>query len=294
MPDHPGPNALHRAPTLQTAVDRVRNPSCATFFLCTVRLLSNRHLLFFSRIAPSSCRSPTTTGPPPIPAVTRPPPLSPSTRCRSPHGRRRRRRLPAPAADRQTAIPANAVSPRTIGPYAEPRRDSAAAAVSPSTRGPHGDPRRPLDNPCRSPRSHTHGPQREERRRRGPELLCTARPAAKSSHPGTSSIFVRNCSQGLRKASAPLVKLLPLLNFQRSGACSSCSLVKFSYQLIHLFSKICSTLERIKEMGQVLSRDLLYDCKAITEHLRAMLLLADEEIRSLKKQSTFHEPNNTL
>ena len=42
-------------------------------------------------------------------------------------------------------------------------------------------------------------------------------------------------------------------------------------------------LERIKAMGQVLSRDLLYDCKAITEHLRAMLLLADEEIRSLKK-----------
>ena len=102
-------------------------------------------------------------------------------------------------------------------------------------------------------------------------------------NPGTSSIFVKNCSQGSRKASAPLVKLLLLLNFQRSGACSSCSLVKFSYQLIHLFSKICSTLERIKEMGQVLSRDLLYDCKAITEHLSAMLLLADEEIRSLKK-----------
>ena len=36
------------------------------------------------------------------------------------------------------------------------------------------------------------------------------------------------------------------------------------------------------------------DCKAITEHLRAMLLLADEEIQSLKKQSTFHEPNNRL
>jgi alpha-1,4-galacturonosyltransferase len=42
-------------------------------------------------------------------------------------------------------------------------------------------------------------------------------------------------------------------------------------------------------MGQVLSkaRDLLYDCKAITQRLRAMLLSADEQVRSLKKQSTF-------
>lgn len=42
-------------------------------------------------------------------------------------------------------------------------------------------------------------------------------------------------------------------------------------------------------MGQVLTkaRDLLYDCKAITQRLRAMLVSADEQVRSLKKQSTF-------
>jgi len=45
----------------------------------------------------------------------------------------------------------------------------------------------------------------------------------------------------------------------------------------------------MKAMAQVLSkaRDLLYDCKAITERLRVMLLSADEQVRSLKKQSTF-------
>ncbi|TVU45632.1 hypothetical protein EJB05_05123 [Eragrostis curvula] len=44
-----------------------------------------------------------------------------------------------------------------------------------------------------------------------------------------------------------------------------------------------------RTMGQVLSkaRDLLYDCKAITQRLRAMLVSADEQVRSLKKQSTF-------
>lgn len=42
-------------------------------------------------------------------------------------------------------------------------------------------------------------------------------------------------------------------------------------------------------MGQVLSKakDELYDCKAITQRLRAMLQSADEQVRSLKKQSTF-------
>lgn len=42
-------------------------------------------------------------------------------------------------------------------------------------------------------------------------------------------------------------------------------------------------------MGQVLSkaRDLFYDCKEITQRLRAMLQSADEQVRSLKKQSTF-------
>lgn len=42
-------------------------------------------------------------------------------------------------------------------------------------------------------------------------------------------------------------------------------------------------------MGQVLlkAREELYDCKAVTQRLRAMLQLADEQVRSLKKQSTF-------
>jgi alpha-1,4-galacturonosyltransferase len=42
-------------------------------------------------------------------------------------------------------------------------------------------------------------------------------------------------------------------------------------------------------MGQVLSKakEELYDCKAITQRLRAMLQSADEQVRSLKKQSTF-------
>ncbi|XP_073012305.1 polygalacturonate 4-alpha-galacturonosyltransferase-like [Typha latifolia] len=50
-----------------------------------------------------------------------------------------------------------------------------------------------------------------------------------------------------------------------------------------------SAPERIKAMGQVLSkaREELYDCKAITQRLRAMLQTADEQVRSLKKQSTF-------
>lgn len=47
--------------------------------------------------------------------------------------------------------------------------------------------------------------------------------------------------------------------------------------------------EKIKAMGQVLSkaRDQLYDCKLVTAKLRAMLQSADEQVRSLKKQSTF-------
>ncbi|KAM0913106.1 hypothetical protein ACQ4PT_012379 [Festuca glaucescens] len=50
-----------------------------------------------------------------------------------------------------------------------------------------------------------------------------------------------------------------------------------------------SASERAKAMGQVLSkaRDQLYDCKEITQRLRAMLQSADEQVRSLKKQSTF-------
>ncbi|KAL2536459.1 Polygalacturonate 4-alpha-galacturonosyltransferase [Forsythia ovata] len=50
-----------------------------------------------------------------------------------------------------------------------------------------------------------------------------------------------------------------------------------------------SAPEKIKAMGQVLSkaREQLYDCKLVTGQLRAMLQSADEQVRSLKKQSTF-------
>ncbi|KAL9289860.1 hypothetical protein ACSQ67_024366 [Phaseolus vulgaris] len=46
---------------------------------------------------------------------------------------------------------------------------------------------------------------------------------------------------------------------------------------------------KIKAMGQILSkaRELLYDCKLVTGKLRAMLQTADDQVRSLKKQSTF-------
>lgn len=45
----------------------------------------------------------------------------------------------------------------------------------------------------------------------------------------------------------------------------------------------------MKAMGQVLSkaREELYDCKVVTRKLRAMLQSGDEQVRSLKKQSTF-------
>ncbi|OVA00168.1 Glycosyl transferase [Macleaya cordata] len=49
-----------------------------------------------------------------------------------------------------------------------------------------------------------------------------------------------------------------------------------------------SAPEKIKAMGQVLSKAReLYDCKLVTRKLRAMLQSADEQVRSLKKQSTF-------
>lgn len=52
---------------------------------------------------------------------------------------------------------------------------------------------------------------------------------------------------------------------------------------------ICSVGEKIKAMGQLLSKakDQLYDCKLVTGKLRAMLQSADEQVRSLKKQSMF-------
>ncbi|ERM96312.1 polygalacturonate 4-alpha-galacturonosyltransferase isoform X2 [Amborella trichopoda] len=50
-----------------------------------------------------------------------------------------------------------------------------------------------------------------------------------------------------------------------------------------------SAPERIKAMGQSLAkaREGVYDCLLVTRKLRAMLQSADEQVRSLKKQSTF-------
>ncbi|KAH1155668.1 hypothetical protein GLYMA_18G224200v4 [Glycine max] len=47
--------------------------------------------------------------------------------------------------------------------------------------------------------------------------------------------------------------------------------------------------EKMKTMGQVLSKakEQLYDCELVTGKLRAMLQTADEQVRGLKKQSTF-------
>ncbi|XP_010512444.1 PREDICTED: polygalacturonate 4-alpha-galacturonosyltransferase isoform X2 [Camelina sativa] len=50
-----------------------------------------------------------------------------------------------------------------------------------------------------------------------------------------------------------------------------------------------SAHEKLRAMGQVLAKAKmqLYDCKLVTGKLRAMLQTADEQVRSLKKQSTF-------
>ncbi|KAE8685098.1 Polygalacturonate 4-alpha-galacturonosyltransferase [Hibiscus syriacus] len=50
-----------------------------------------------------------------------------------------------------------------------------------------------------------------------------------------------------------------------------------------------SAPEKIKTMGRVLSkaREQLFDCKLVTGKLRAMLQTSEEQVRSLKKQSTF-------
>lgn len=60
------------------------------------------------------------------------------------------------------------------------------------------------------------------------------------------------------------------------------------FTLFHV-QLVSSAPEKIKDMGQVLSkaREQLYDCKLVTKKLRAMLQSADEQVRSLKKQSTF-------
>ena len=63
-------------------------------------------------------------------------------------------------------------------------------------------------------------------------------------------------------------------------------LTLLSFNTNHL---LYSAPEKIRAMGQVLSkaREEVYDCRAITQRLRAMLQSADEQVRSLKKQSTF-------
>uniref|UniRef100_A0A7N0T420 Hexosyltransferase n=2 Tax=Kalanchoe fedtschenkoi TaxID=63787 RepID=A0A7N0T420_KALFE len=50
-----------------------------------------------------------------------------------------------------------------------------------------------------------------------------------------------------------------------------------------------SAPEKLRAMGHVLSKakEQLYDCKLVTGKLRAMLQSADDQVRSLKKQSTF-------
>lgn len=50
-----------------------------------------------------------------------------------------------------------------------------------------------------------------------------------------------------------------------------------------------SAHEKIKVMGQVLAKakEQLYECKLVTAKLRAMLQSADEQVRGLKKQSTY-------
>jgi alpha-1,4-galacturonosyltransferase len=50
-----------------------------------------------------------------------------------------------------------------------------------------------------------------------------------------------------------------------------------------------SAPEKIKSMGRALSRgrEQLYDCATVTKKLRAMLQSADEQVKTLKKQSTF-------
>jgi hypothetical protein len=69
----------------------------------------------------------------------------------------------------------------------------------------------------------------------------------------------------------------------------SCRLIILSPFTLFLVQFVSSAPERIKAMGQVLSvaREQLYDCKLVTGKLRAMLQSADEQVRLLKKQSTF-------
>ena len=68
--------------------------------------------------------------------------------------------------------------------------------------------------------------------------------------------------------------------------CIDSRLILYS-QLFYV--NIYSVPEKIKSMGKLLSKakDQLYDCKMVTGKLRAMLQSADEQGRSLKKQSTF-------
>lgn len=67
---------------------------------------------------------------------------------------------------------------------------------------------------------------------------------------------------------------------------TACVLLKVTFS-INYFSY--SAHEKLRAMGQALAKAKmqLYDCKLVTGKLRAMLQTADEQVRSLKKQSTF-------
>ncbi|GJM99348.1 hypothetical protein PR202_ga16439 [Eleusine coracana subsp. coracana] len=60
-------------------------------------------------------------------------------------------------------------------------------------------------------------------------------------------------------------------------------------KLLQMPTCIAAHLRRLEQWVKFLSkaREEVYDCRAITQRLRAMLQSADEQVRSLKKQSTF-------
>ncbi|KAM3344019.1 hypothetical protein P3S68_026110 [Capsicum galapagoense] len=70
-----------------------------------------------------------------------------------------------------------------------------------------------------------------------------------------------------------------------------CPFVPIRIGKVKSFTLLCSNSanQKIKSMDQVLSKvkEQFYDCKLVTEKLRAILQSADEQVRSLKRQSTF-------
>lgn len=59
--------------------------------------------------------------------------------------------------------------------------------------------------------------------------------------------------------------------------------------IIDSHANLCSAPEKVKAIGQVLSKykDQLYDCKIVTDKLREMLQSAEKQVRSIKKQSAY-------